>query len=72
MNGFTGTISTILSTANKIQAPAINRARCFLCASAYNAKEGEKYCFSCTSILDQVGDKILLEQLLNSMCMVIY
>ncbi|VDK67466.1 unnamed protein product [Onchocerca ochengi] len=72
INGFTGTITTILSTANKIQAPAINRARCILCASAYNAEEGEKYCFSCTSVLDQVGDKILLEQLLNPMCMVIY
>ncbi|KAL3989744.1 hypothetical protein ACH3XW_28880 [Acanthocheilonema viteae] len=69
INGFTGTVTTILSIANKIQAPATNRARCVLCASVYNADEGEKYCYSCTSVLDQVGDKILLEQLLDSMCM---
>lgn len=65
MNGFTGTVTTILSIANKVQAPATNRARCVLCASTYSADEGEKYCFSCISVLEQVGDKVLLEQLLR-------
>lgn len=43
VNGFTGTITTILSIANKIQAPATNRSRCVLCASLYNAEEGERF-----------------------------
>uniref|UniRef100_A0A0R3RK21 Cytoplasmic tRNA 2-thiolation protein 2 n=1 Tax=Elaeophora elaphi TaxID=1147741 RepID=A0A0R3RK21_9BILA len=71
LSGFTGTVTTILSIANKVQVPTTNRARCVLCSSAYNAEETERYCFSCTSVLDQVGDKILLEQLLDSICMVV-
>ncbi|CAG9531963.1 unnamed protein product [Cercopithifilaria johnstoni] len=71
INGFTGTVTTILSIANKIQAPAMNSTRCVLCASVYNAEEEERYCFSCMSVLDQVGDKILLKKLLDSICTVI-
>ncbi|MCP9256992.1 Cytoplasmic tRNA 2-thiolation protein 2 [Dirofilaria immitis] len=71
VNGFTGTVTTILSTANKMQAPVTSKTRCVLCSSSYDAKENERFCFSCASVLDQVGDRILLQQLLNSMCMVV-
>ncbi|EJD74702.1 hypothetical protein, variant [Loa loa] len=71
MNGFTGTVTTILSIANKVQAPATSRTRCVLCVSTYNAEEGGRYCSSCASVLDQVGDKVLLKQLLDAICTVI-
>uniref|UniRef100_A0A915Q7M1 Cytoplasmic tRNA 2-thiolation protein 2 n=1 Tax=Setaria digitata TaxID=48799 RepID=A0A915Q7M1_9BILA len=70
MDGFTGTITTILGTANKLQAPATNRSRCMLCASVYEGEKNERYCFSCTSILDEVGDKVLLKQLLDCICVI--
>lgn len=45
-NGFTGTVTTILSIANKIQGPATSGIRCVLCATVYNAEEGERFVWS--------------------------
>ncbi|VDK86577.1 unnamed protein product [Litomosoides sigmodontis] len=65
-DGFTGTVSTVLSIASKIQGPAASGVHCVLCATVYNAKEGERCCSPCMLIMDDVGDKILVEQLLHS------
>ncbi|VDN02972.1 unnamed protein product [Thelazia callipaeda] len=66
-DGFTGTVTTILSTVNKVQGPARNINRCPLCASTFSSDGSQRslYCFSCSSLLDEVGNKVLLEKLLN-------
>ncbi|MFH4979536.1 hypothetical protein AB6A40_006245 [Gnathostoma spinigerum] len=65
LDGYCGTIPTVLGTASKLQSVTTGKQKCELCFSSYDPEnELDRFCYGCNRVVSEIRSSAVLEELL--------